>query len=103
MFLFTIGIMHRGSQFQLEEGLKDDTFNIRTAVDDVFDNLKKSSLLKCGASYMTTAGEAKGTLIITPFYLIFDPEFAAENRKLIRVSFYVSVESFRCVNISMLY
>ena len=92
--IHNIGITHKGSQFQLQEEWKEETEIAKTSLDIVLENLKKSSLLKCNASYMTTAGEAKGILIITPFYLIFDPDFSFENKKLIRVILLISIESF---------
>lgn len=95
--------MHKGSQFQLQEELKEETEVVRTAVDIVLDNLKKSSMLKCNASYMTTVGETKGTLIITPFYLIFDPDFTSGNKKLIRVILQISIECFRYNEVPMFY
>ena len=65
-------------------------------VDIVLDDLRKSNTFKCNkafikrigdASYMTVLGELRGNFIVSPYFLIFDPDISEENKPLIPVPF----------------
>lgn len=61
-----------------EESKKD-------SVDAILDSLRNSSTFKCEASYMTMLGGVRGGLVISPCFLIFDPDFCSDNKGLIPV------------------
>lgn len=61
----------------------------KNPIDKALDTILKANTIKFLASYMTSIGEVKGNLVISAYFLIFDPEFSSENKKIIHVLFII--------------
>jgi hypothetical protein len=76
-------VAHKGLVVQVHTMPKEESK--KDSVDVILDTLRSSNTFKCDASYMTMLGGAKGSLVISPCFLIFDPDLSPENKTLIPV------------------
>jgi len=76
-------VAHKGLVVQVHTSPKEESK--KDSIDVILDTLRSSNTFKCDASYMTMLGSVKGSLVISPCFLIFDPDLSPENKTLIPV------------------